>query len=231
MLRRQTAARLLLVNVSTFRDANQRIMRLVELRFRKINIIRGNQRDFLGIGHFDKATLRQPLCLRQTAIAGVALQFHVKPVLIDLLQPVHQRLSLWPLPLPQKPPNGAIGAARETDQSRTELRQFIDRDLRQLPALIEVGAGVQLHQVLIPLFGLRQQYDGGGCLGPFARLSGHKADINLTADNGLDPGTRGVFREFKRREHVVCVGDRNRWHVCLRAKPGEFFNRYGPLKE
>jgi hypothetical protein len=40
--------------------------------------------------------------------------------------------------------------------------QFLQRDLRQLPALAEVEAGVQLHQVAVARLGLRQQDEGRG---------------------------------------------------------------------
>ena len=92
MLSRQSPPRLLLINICTLGNADQRIMRLVHLGLGKIDVIRGNQRQTHGIGHLYKAALGHALRFGLPILAGMTLQLDIEPVTERRCQPVHQRL-------------------------------------------------------------------------------------------------------------------------------------------
>ena len=56
MLAGQPAAVVLLIDIGTVGDTDQRIVRLIHIRFGEIHVICGNQRNIHGIGHFHKPT-------------------------------------------------------------------------------------------------------------------------------------------------------------------------------
>ena len=98
MLRGQAAARLLLVNIGAFRDADQRIMGLVHVCLWEVDVIGGNQWQPHRIGHLDKAAFGRALALgRQATRPGVALQLDIQPVAKNLGKSLHQCLCLWGL--------------------------------------------------------------------------------------------------------------------------------------
>ena len=74
VLRRQPPARGLLIDISPFGDANQRIMRLVHIGLREIDIVGRDQRQAHGISHLNQPLFTQRLGFWQAvAGAGVAL--------------------------------------------------------------------------------------------------------------------------------------------------------------
>mmetsp|Transcript_23472 Transcript_23472/g.41275 ORF Transcript_23472/g.41275 Transcript_23472/m.41275 type:complete len:357 (+) Transcript_23472:1523-2593(+) len=89
VLRGQSAARLLLVDIGAVRDADQRIMALIHVRLGEIDVICGHQWQVHRIGHLDKAALRQSLGLGLSALARMALQLHIEPVLKGCGQTIH----------------------------------------------------------------------------------------------------------------------------------------------
>ena len=64
-------------------------------------------------------------------------------------------------------------------------RQIGKRHLRHLSTIVHIQDRVQLHQVHIALFGLRQQNDGRGIFGTFACLGRDIAKVHLTTDDRL----------------------------------------------
>ena len=78
MLRCKTAAALLLVHIGAFRNADQRIMRLVHIRGGEVDVVRGHQGNVHGVGHLDKSAFGQPLGLGRAAVTRMALQLHVQ---------------------------------------------------------------------------------------------------------------------------------------------------------
>ena len=232
MLRRQAAARLALVDIGPFRDADQRIMRLVHLGFGEIDVIRGDQRQAHLIGHLDKAALRRGLGLGQPpALAGMALQFHVKPVAETGRQPLHQRARLRTLPLLQEPPHRPLGPARQADQPGGVTLQLLQRHLIKLPRLVQIQAGIQLHQVHVTRLGLRQQHHRRGHPQLFPRLGRIMRNGDLAPHDRLQPGILGQNRKLQRAEHVVRIGHRYRRHLCRRTKLDQFLNRYRAFQQ
>ena len=117
MLRRQLPARILLIHIGPVRDTDQRVMRLVHVRFREIDIVGGHQRQIHGIGHLDQPAFGQTFRLGLGAIlARVSLQFHIEPVREDRLKPIHQRLRRGALACLKQHSHRAFGAAGQTDE-------------------------------------------------------------------------------------------------------------------
>ena len=148
MLRGQAAARLLLVNIGALGDADQRVMRLIHLRFREIDVVGRHQGQTHLIGKFDMPAFGPRLGFGQTAaLARMALQLDIKPLRIDRRQPLQDRAGLGALPGCQQAAQGTIRPAGQADQPLGMVGQFVQSHLRQLPALAEIEARVQLHQV------------------------------------------------------------------------------------
>ncbi len=117
VLRGQFAARVLLIHISAIGNANQRIMRLVHIRFREIHVICRDQRDALGIGHFDKAALGQAFRFGQATVHGMTLQLDIKSIAKGAMKTIHQGFRSGPLRALQQLTNRALGATRQTDQA------------------------------------------------------------------------------------------------------------------
>ena len=148
MLWGQATAWFLLVNIGTLGNADQRVMRLIHLRFREIDVIGRHQGQAHLIGKFDMPAFGPRLGFGQTAaLAGVALQFDIKPLRIDRRQAFQDRAGLGPLPGCQQAAQGTIRPTGQADQPLSMVGQFVQSHLRQLPALAEIEARVQLHQV------------------------------------------------------------------------------------
>ena len=94
--------------------------------------------------------------------------------------------------------------------------------MRQRPALAQIEAGGQRHQVHPPRLVLCQKDDRPGGLG-------HQC--HLTADNGLDALVAGLHAEFQRGEHVVRVGQRDRRHARLEGKAWQFAYGNGTFQQ
>ncbi len=79
VLRRQAAAGLGLIDIGLFGDADQRVMGLEHFGPGEIDVVRGDQRQFLSIGKLDQSAFRHGLGLRQLAVLGrMALQFDIE---------------------------------------------------------------------------------------------------------------------------------------------------------
>ena len=232
VLRRQAAARLLLIDIGPFGNADQGVMRLIHLGLGKIDVVGRHQRQAHLIGEFDMAAFRPRLGLGQlSALAGMALQLDIKTVRIDGRQTLQQGAGLGPLTGRQKPAQGPVRPAGQADQPSGILRQLVQRDLWQLPALADVKARVQLHQVHVARFGLGQQDNGRGVARLFARRGGIMGKADLATHDGLQPGILGQNRKLQRREHVVGVGDRNRRHLHADTGLDQFLHRHRAFQQ
>ena len=231
MLRGQPPARVLLIDVGALGDADQRVMRLVDLGLGEIDVIGGDQRDALGIGHLDMPALADLLGLGQPVLARVALQLDVEPVAEGRSQPVHQHLGLAALSGAQQPAHRTIRPAGEADHVFRMLRQLLHRHMRHLPVAAQIEAGVELHQVLVAAFGLRQQHHRRGRDRPAAGRRGLVFQVDLAAHDRLHARPRQGDGGLEGAEHVVGVGHRDRWHLCLFAKAGKLLHRHGALQQ
>ena len=231
MLRGQPAAFVLLIDIGPIRDTDQRVMGLVHIGLGEIDVIRRDQRDAHVIGHLDKAPLGQLFGYGLAILAGVALQLDIKPVGKSPVQPCHQCLCRGALTALQQLPHGAARPARQTDQPTVQRLQLLQGDLRQRPALVDIKAGVQLHQVFIPGLGLGQQNHRGRNARLFPRLHLHIGQIHLTADDRLHTGPRHGDREFQRGEHVVGIRQGQRRHIGPLAQIGQLFQPQRPFQQ
>ena len=151
----------------------------------EIDVVRCNQRNTLGIGHFNKSTLGEAFRFRLSAILGMALEFHIEPISKGAVHLIHQRFCRRALPPLQQFPNRTFRSTGEADQACASFGQLINRYLRQLPAFIHIKTGIELHQVLITLFVLSKQHYWRRRFFTLARLGLEIGEINLTADNRL----------------------------------------------
>ena len=90
------------------------------------------------------------LCLRQTVLLGVALEFNIETIGVNPFHLRQQRLSLPTLTCPQKTPNRTIRSTRQTNQPFGISFKVRDLDLRQPPTSVHIENAVQFHQVFIP---------------------------------------------------------------------------------
>ena len=151
MLRSKPAARILLINIRPFGNANQRIMRLVHVGFGEIDVIGGDQWQTLSVGHFDMTALCQTFCLGWCPVlARVALQFDIKAVGIRGRQPIEKLFCCGALTGLQVHADRAVRSACQADNTGRVRCDFFQSDLRQLAGLVDVKTGIELHQILIP---------------------------------------------------------------------------------
>ena len=232
MLRRQAAARGLLVDIGPLGNADQRVMRLVHLGFGEIDIIGCHQRQIHLIGQFDEPLLGQPFRRGSLpAVAGVALQLHIEALRIDRSQPRQHRPRLRPLPRLQKPPHRPVRPPGQADQPGGMARQLLQGHLRQLAALVDIKAGVQLHEVHVAGPVLRQQHHGGQGPRLFARTGRIMRHRDLAAHDRLHARPLCGDRKLQRGEHVVGVGDRDRRHLLGHAEPDQLLDRNRPFQQ
>ena len=109
--------------------------------------------------------------------------------------------------------------------------KFLNRHLRQLTGLVDVQAGVQLHQVFIPRFGLRQQNHRRRQTRLAARIGGQIGHIDLTSQNRLDARARKRHGKLQRCEHVVGIGQRHGRHLCRAAKFGQLLQPHRSFQQ
>ncbi len=232
MLRGQAAAGVLLVDIGALGDADQRIVRLVHVGLGEVDIVGRDQRNVHRIGHFHVAALGQALGLGRCAVfAGVALQFDVEAVAETGVQALQQCLGLGAVAGLQQHTHGAEGAAGQADQPIAERLQFVQRDLRRLPALVDVEAAVELHQVFVTALGLGQQHDGRRVARALTRLRLDIGHVDLTAEDRLDACPAQRHRHLERREHVVGVGHGDSRHAGGFAEARQLLEADGALQQ
>ena len=221
MLCAEPAPGLLLVNIGPFGDADQRVVGFIKLGFRKIDVVRRHERKALCICHFDETTLGKPLRFGQPSVHRMSLKLDIEAVRICRSQAIQQVLGLRPLSLPKELAHRSVRPSRQADETGTEPLQLLERDLGKLAVSVEVGAGIQLHQILVSILRLREQNDGSRIGRPLSRLGFHEGDVDLATDDRLYSGLAGIFGELKRGEHVVRIRDRDGRHIRCCCKRGQ----------
>ncbi len=231
VLRRQAAAGFLLVDIGPFRDADQRVMRFVQVRHREIHVVCRHDRQPVAVGDADEDRLGHRLGLGQAAVARMPLQFHVEPTGIDRRQLCHQRLGPCPLACADQPPRRTVRPACQADQPLSMGRDLAQRHLRQLPALADIQAAVQLQQVRIARRVLRQQ--NNRCRGPLPVALRHRIEgqVDLTSDDRLDALVPRQRREFQRREQVVRVRHRDGGRARLFGQHDQLLHLHRALQK
>ncbi len=222
MLTGQAAARLRLIHIGPFGHADHRVMGLVHLGGREINVVCGHQREVHPIGHVNEPTFGQPLGLGRAVFAGVTLQLDIKPVAKRPVQPAHQRLCRRLLSGLQQPSHRPVRPAAEADHTLGMGLQIRHGDMRQLPVPAQVERGVQLHQVLIATLVLRQQDQWRGRRGFLARGDVFCTEIHLTAHDRLNARAAGGHGKLQSGKHIVGVGHRDGGHARIKAETRQF---------
>ena len=223
VLRGQTATSLLLIHIGTIRNTDQGIMRLVHLRGWEIDIIGGNQRQTHRIRHLDKRAFGHTFGFGQSTINRVTLQFDIQTITKDTRQTIHQSLRRGNLTCLQQLTNWAIRPTGQADNIRAVLGQLIHSDLRQLIAVFDIQARIQLHQVFVTCLSLGQQNHRRRGTGFFTRTAFHVGHIDLTADNRLNAPARHRNGILQSGKHVIRVGQRHRRHLCIYTKARQLF--------
>ena len=96
------------------------------------------------------------------------------------------------------------------------LRQQLLVDARPVVEPFGVAGRHQLDQVLVALVGLGQQHQVVGlALRARSCRTGCPRDVDLAAEDRLQPAIARVVVEDDRREHVAVLGDRERRHLQL----------------
>ena len=132
VLRSEAAAGFLLVDISALGDADQRVMGLVHVGLREINVVGGDQGQTQRIGHLDMAAFGRTFGLGiLPALARMALQLDIEPVGIGGGEAFQKRLGLDALPRLQQAADGSVGAAGEADEAIGMGLQLLGRHMRQ----------------------------------------------------------------------------------------------------
>jgi len=195
MLRRQPPA-LGHIDRHALGDAQQHVMRLVEIALGEEHVVGRDQRDVLGIGQIDQRALDAVLLGH-----AMAHQLDIEPVREDPRQPLQGLLGGNGIAFQQPPADGAAGTAGQAQQIAAQAGQIVHRDLRRLGAVgLHEGFRDQLDQIAVAGLVLAQQHDRlriGRPLVLPAGFLGRRADAQLAADDRLDTLTRERDREFQ----------------------------------
>ena len=147
----------------------------------------------------------------------MALQFHIQPVAENPRQPGHQGLRRPPVPLAQMAAHRPVRPTTQTDHILGMRVQFVQRHMGKISVPPHVEAGIELHQMLITGFRLRQQDHWRGRLGPLSRLRIDMAQVHLAPDDRLHPRPCGAHGKLQRSKQVVGIGQRQGRHLHART--------------
>ena len=161
----------------------------------------------------------------------MALQLDVKPARITGRQPLHQKPRLARLPVLQELSHRPLGPAGQADQPLGMALELLQRHLRQLPALVDVKARRELHQIHVARFVLRQQHDRRGQTRPLPRRRHLIGDRNLAPHDRLQPSPLRQNGKFQRREHRIDIGHGDGGHVHRVAQLDQLLHRNRALKQ
>ena len=206
-------------------------MRLEHVGAGEVDVVGGHERQPRGVGDLDVAALRQALVLGQAVLARVALELDVETVGVGLGQPGHELLGLLPAPGAQEAPHGAVGAAGEADQAVRVRREVAERDLWLAGGLGEVELRLEREEVEVAGLALREEHDGRGRHRLGAGGDRDVFEVELDAQDGLDPGLGRALRELQRGEHGVGVRERDGRHPGLRGHGGKRLDANGALQD
>ena len=196
---------------AAFGDGDQRVVGVIVLALGEIGLVGGDQRNALGVGELEQHRLGVALVGR-----AVALQFEVEPVAEQLVQGCAAALSKLDLPCRDRGVERPARPAGERDQPAGQAVEPGELQVRLLARLgFHEGPRVELHQVAVALLARGEQHDarerpratGEPRIARLvAEIHGHRA-----ADDRLDAVARELLGELQRPEHVVGVGQRQRW--------------------
>ena len=110
-----------------------------------------------------------------------------------------------------------LQAAAQADQPVRVLGEQLLVDARLVVEALGVARRHQLDEVVVPLVGLGEQHQVVGRLAgrPALRAPVAGRDVDLAAEDRVDPALARLVVEDDRREHVAVLGDRHRRHLQL----------------
>ena len=114
----------------------------------------------------------------------------------------------------------SLEAAAQADQPGRMLRQQVLVDARLVVEALGVAGRHQLDQVVVALAGLGEQHQVIRGLARRAALGAPiaRGDVDLTAEDRIDPALARLIVEHDRREHVAVLGDRRGRHLQLHRR-------------
>ena len=126
-----------------------------------------------------------------------------------------------------------LEAAAQPDQALRVLRQQLLVDARLVVEALGVARRHQLDQVVVALVGLGQQHQVVGGLARRAALRPPVPgrDVDLAAEDRIDPALARLVVEHDRREHVAVLGDRRRRHLQLDALVEQLLDPAGAVEQ
>ena len=126
-----------------------------------------------------------------------------------------------------------LEAAAQADQPLRVLREQLLVDARLVVEALGVARRHQLDQVVIALVGLGEEHEVVRRLARRAALGAPIArrDVDLAAEDRVDPALARLVVEDDRREHVAVLGDRHRRHLQLDRLVEQFFDPAGAVEQ
>ena len=193
---------------TAFGNADQRVVRFVVLRGRKVRLVGGDQRHAFAVGEIDQH--------RFTTAFGpcaVTLQLDVEAVAEQLDQCVEAGGGEMALSGGDRAIERATGAASQGNDAGSFPFQPFQREPRRLIGRrIQEGTRVKPHQAAVTFLIRREQHDacalrlGVAVAGPMIGIA--KIDGERATDDRLDAVAREFFRKLQRPKHVVGIGER-----------------------
>ncbi len=179
-----------------------------------VNVIRGDQRNVMGIGPFHQPALRL-LLTGQT----VTLQFDIEAVAEHPRHLVQRCIRLGRLALHKQRVDRTVGPAGKQDQPFGPFRHHRPGHARLIHrACVEKGRGRQGAQVQPTGLILRQQDHGRHPRPAVADLAADAGDRKRAGHDRLNAGPLGRFRKLQSPEQIGPVGHAHRRHAGIRRQ-------------
>ncbi len=221
-------------DIASFRDADQRVMRLVIVGAREIRLVGRDDRQMRVVSQVEQQRLDHPLLLQP-----VALQLDIEAVAENALERVQGALGKSEIVGGERAVDHAVGAAGERDQAFMVKCQMRNRDHR-LAAIgaVAIGFGRELDEIGVAGLVLGEQRDAAVIDVPLDlawrlgfRFRGGEAQGQRAADDGLNAGLRQGLGEFERAEQIVGIGDGKRRQSVLGSKGDQARNGERALEQ
>ena len=217
------------VDIRFFRNANQRVVRFVNISGRKESLVRRDQRQIHFIRPRDQRFLGD-FFLHDT----VALQFNVQPVGENFRQFLQSGFRQILFAVDNQAVDRAGQASRQANQAFGMLFQRLEINMRFGGRLrVHISDFGQFAQIVVPDLVLHQQHQAVGMTDvpdvSHTVFVHAQIDIGLFADNGLNAVRRARLRHFERAEHIVRVGHGDGGHTELFAHADQIVFDKGEL--
>ncbi len=209
------AAAIVLVEVTAFGNAEQRVVCLEVLAVGEVALVGRDERQVLVVGDIDELRL-DGFLLGQ----AVALELDVEAVAEDVLERLNAGCRNRCVIIGDRLVDGAVRAARERDQPLGVRCDVGDLGVRRFAIVrAHVGTARNLHEIAIA--GLAHRKEGEQSIAMRRRQRGQTRDAGAgsvrflevdgeaDADDRLDAGTRELVGKFQRPEQIVGVGERD----------------------